>query len=81
MLIGRVVTFQRLMWRWQLFGKNTQKVFLHLVREEVCKKTEESGHRVRHEKETAYEVSSTELEEYGESLLADLKKLEGAFAS
>ena len=26
-------------------------------------------------------MSSTELEEYSESLLADLKKLEGAFAS
>ena len=81
MLTGIVVTFQRLMWQWQRFGKSSQEVFFHVVTEEVGKKTEKSGHRVRHEKETAYEVSSTELEEYGESLLVALKKLEGAFAS
>ena len=76
MLTGRVVTFQRLMRQWQLFGNSTKKLFLRVVREEVCKKTEESGYRVRREQETAYKVSSTELDEYGDSLLADLKKIE-----
>ena len=51
------------------------------MREEVSKKTEKSGHKVRHEKETAYEVSREEMGEYGESLHSDLKRLEGAFAS
>ena len=49
MLTGRVVTFQRLTQQWQLFRKSTQKVFLRMVREDVSKKTEESGHRVKHE--------------------------------
>ena len=51
--------------QWRQFGISTQKVFLRVVREEVSKKTEESGHKVRHEKETAYEVSREEMEEYG----------------
>ena len=47
--------------QWWQFGISTQKVFLRVVREEVSKKTEESGHKVRHEKETAYEVSKEEM--------------------
>ena len=67
--------------QWRQFGISTQKVFLRVVREEVSKKAGESGHKVRHEKETAYKVSSEEMEEYGESLQSYLKRLEGAFAS
>ena len=67
--------------QWRQFGISTQKVFLRVVREEVSKKTEESRHKVRHDKETAYEVSREEMVEYGESLQSDLKRLEGAFAS
>ena len=72
MLTRLSVTFTRLMWQWQQFALSTQKVFLRVVREQISTKTKESGHKVRHEKETAYEVSREEMEEYGESLLSDL---------
>ena len=65
--------------QWRQFGITTKKVFLHVVREEVSKKTKESGHKVRHEKETTYEICREEIEEYGQSLQSDLKRLEGAF--
>ena len=54
-------------------------MFLCVVREEVSKKTEEIGHKVRHEKETAYKASREEMEKYGESLKSNLKRLERAF--